>query len=223
MTRTLALLALLALASLPVRARGAPRTGAAPAAPRAQPQPATTSGPAAAALTPQQEDMLALATDVARRCEAIIEGWIAAKEVTPDKLFNQLYYPVPDTDPVKFTTDWDRLSDRDIQAVEEEALKRSEAILFVVLVDRNGYLPTHNLRYSQPLTGNRGSDLVNNRTKRMFVDRTGIAAARSAAPYLLQTYARDTGEVALDLSVPVRVQGAHWGAVRVGFRPVDAR
>jgi methyl-accepting chemotaxis protein len=90
-----------------------------------------------------------------------------------------------------------------------------------VLVDRFGYLPTHNLRYSQQLTGNLAVDLVNNRTKRIFNDRTGIAAARNRAPFLVQRYQRDTGEVMADLSVPVMVRGAYWGAVRIGYRAVD--
>jgi methyl-accepting chemotaxis protein len=90
-----------------------------------------------------------------------------------------------------------------------------------VTVDRNGYLPTHNQRYSQPLTGNLANDLVNNRTKRIFNDRTGLAAAQSTAPFLVQNYQRDTGETMADLSVPVFVQGKHWGAVRIGYRRVE--
>jgi methyl-accepting chemotaxis protein len=183
--------------------------------------------PSAAALSeglmPQEKEMLGLALDYARRCGETMEGWIAAKEVSEEKLFSALYFPVPDTDPPKFTTEWDRLSDRDIQPIQELVLTRSGTIVFAVLVDRHGYLPTHNLRYSQPLTGNAGTDLVNNRTKRIFNDKTGISAARSTAPFLIQRYQRDTGEQMVDLSVPVHVKGAHWGAVRIGYRLVDAR
>ncbi len=174
-------------------------------------------------LTSQEQDMLALANDFSRRCAASLERWIAAKETTPERLFSALYYPVPKTDPPKFTTDWDRLADRDIQGIEEAVLGKSPVIVYAVMVDKHGYLPTHNVRYSQPLTGNLANDLVNNRTKRIFNDRTGIAAARSKAPYFIQRYQRDTGEVMADLSVPVMVRGEHWGAVRLGYRAVDAR
>ena len=75
----------------------------------------------------------------------------------------------------------------------------------------------------EPLTGNLATDLLNNRTKRIFNDKTGLAAAKSAAPFLLQRYQRDTGETMVDLSVPVFVRGMHWGAVRLGFRAVEAR
>jgi methyl-accepting chemotaxis protein len=173
-------------------------------------------------LTAQEREMLAVAADFAKRCGETLEKWISGKETTPDKLFGSLYYPVPKTDPPKFTTDWDRLADRDIQAIEEAALAKSPVMIYAVMVDKFGYLPTHNVRYSQPLTGNLAMDLVNNRTKRIFNDRTGIAAARNVAPFLIQRYQRDTGEVMADLSVPVMVAGSHWGAVRLGYRALDA-
>jgi len=198
---------------------------AAPVAARAQ---AKGPGQAAAAalgeaLAPQEREMLTLALDFARRCTDALEGWVASRDVSEERLFSFLYYPVARTDPPKFTTDWDRLSDRDVQPIEEAIASRSGAIAFAVLVDKNGYLPTHNLRFSQPLTGNLANDLVNNRTKRIFNDKTGIAAARSQAPFLIQRYQRDTGETMVDLSVPVFVKGAHWGAVRIGYRLVDSR
>lgn len=204
--RSLAAVALVTLAALSPTARAQSRS------------PAPESD-----LTPQEQEMLALATDFSRRCAASLERWIAAKETTQERLFSALYYPVPKTDPPKFTTDWDRLADRDIQGIEEAVLGKSAAIVYAVMVDKHGYLPTHNVRYSQPLTGNLANDLVNNRTKRIFNDRTGIAAARSKASYFIQRYQRDTGEVMADLSVPVVVRGEHWGAVRLGYRAVDAR
>ena len=174
-------------------------------------------------LNPQEKEMLAIAQDFARRVNEAMEAWLAAKEVSEERLFSFLYYPVAKTDPPKFTTDWDRLSDRDVQAIEEAVMTRAQGLVYAVLVDKHGSLPTHNLRYSQPLTGNLANDLVNNRTKRIFNDKTGLAAARSAAPFLLQRYQRDTGETMVDLSTPVFVRGVHWGAVRLGFRAIDVR
>jgi len=194
-----------------------------PAGARAQSQPRLAALSPSDGLNSQEREMLALANDFAARCAQAMENWLARGEVPPEKLFSFLYYPIPKTDPPKFTTDWDQLSDRDILSIEEAVLAKSSAISFAVLVDRFGYLPTHNQRYSQPLSGNLAADLVNNRTKRIFNDRTGLAAARSEAPYLVQRYQRDTGEVMVDLSVPVFVRGQHWGAVRIGYRALDAR
>ena len=193
-----------------------------PAAPRAQMTKVGGTVPVES-LSPQERDMLALGSEFARRCTSALEKWLSDKEVTPEKLFSFLYYPIPKTDPPKFTTDYDGLSDRDIVAIQESILGRSAAIVYTVMVDRNGYLPTHNVRYSQPLTGNLAADLVNNRTKRIFNDRTGLAAAQSQAPFLIQRYLRDTGEIMADLSVPIFVKGKHWGAVRIGYRAAEGQ
>jgi methyl-accepting chemotaxis protein len=95
---------------------------------------------------------------------------------------------------------------------------RDPRIVFALLNDNNGYIPTHNLKFSKPLTGDYKTDLWGNRTKRLFNDTVGLKAARNQAPFLLQTYRRDTGEIMNDLSVPVYVFGKHWGAIRIGFR-----
>jgi len=174
-------------------------------------------------LTAQEHEMLAVASDFSKRCGDALEKWLAAKETTEERLFSSIYYPTPKTDPPKFTTDWDRLADRDVQPIMEAVLGKSPVMVYAVMVDKFGYLPSHNARYSQPLTGNLAIDLVNNRTKRIFNDRTGLAAARNKAPFLIQRYQRDTGEVMADLSVPVMVKGQHWGAVRLGYRAIDAR
>ncbi|HYS42776.1 MAG TPA: hypothetical protein VEM32_02245 [Geobacteraceae bacterium] len=90
-------------------------------------------------------------------------------------------------------------------------------MVFAVLVDRNGYLPTHNSRYSRPLTGNKELDKTGNRTKRMFNDPVGLAAARNRQELFMQVYYRDTGEKMWDISAPVHVKGRHWGAFRIGY------
>lgn len=205
----LAILTLACAALAPVRAR-------------AQVHPKVASFAQVDGLAPQEKEMLALANDFSKRCAATMERWIANKEVTEEKLFSFLYYPIRHTDPPKYTTDWDKLSDRDILAIEESVLAKSSVIVFAVMVDKNGYIATHNQRYSLPLTGNRASDLVNNRTKQIFNDRTGLAAVKSQAPFLFQRYQRDTGDNMADLSVPLFLRGVQWGAVRIGYRIIDA-
>src|SRR3954451_16585335 len=64
-------------------------------------------------LTSQEREMLAFGNEFARRATETVEKWLAAKEVTPERLFSFLYYPLPNTDPPKFSTDYDRLSDRE--------------------------------------------------------------------------------------------------------------
>jgi hypothetical protein len=170
-----------------------------------------------AILSGVDRQMYDLAVGTASRCAAAMQSWVAANETTMDKLFAFLYYPIDDTDPPKFHSDYDELSDRDISQIQEQTLQKSDKLKYVVLVDKNGYLPTHNKRYSQPLTGRKNYDLVNNRTKRIFNDRVGLLAARNRKAFLLQDYPRDTGEMMYDISVPVIIDGKHWGSLRFGY------
>jgi len=188
-------------------------------------RPATEGAPAAGAtgddLSPQDREALAWAKQLAAEATQIMEGWLSSGAISEEKLFARLYYPIPQRDPPKFSTDYDTLADRDFQAPQEKMLGRSSAMVYSLISDVNGYIPTHNQRYSAPLTGNRIFDLVNNRTKRIFGDRTGIMAGRNELPYLLQHYKRDTGEVLYDLSVPIILHGRHFGCVRIGYRHDD--
>ena len=143
---------------------------------------------------------------------------LTSGRLTMGQLFDTFYVPIPNTYPQKYTTQYDKLLDETIQKILDKYLSKDPKIVFVVAVDTNGYLPTHNTKYSQPLTGNKDTDALNNRAKRIFNDRTGLAAARNTEPYLLQKYARDTGEQMGDLSVPITIRKQHWGAVRFGFR-----
>jgi ligand-binding sensor protein len=91
-------------------------------------------------------------------------------------------------------------------------------IEYAVLVDKNGYIPSHNTRYTRPLTGDFIYDRDNNRTKCICIDEVGITAAGNTnQKYLLQVYTRKDGEKMWDVSFPVFVEGEHWGAFRIGF------
>jgi methyl-accepting chemotaxis protein len=172
-------------------------------------------------LSAQGKEVLGWTNELAKEITQVIEGWLASGAITSDRLFSWLYYPVPDTDPTKYNTDYDSLADRDFQAIVDRYVAKSNLMLYAVATDKNGYVPTHNRQYSQPLTGNRALDLVNNRTKRIFGDQIGFRAARNRKPFLIQSYSRDTGELVADLSVPILIRGQHWGCVRMGYRHVD--
>ncbi len=83
-------------------------------------------------------------------------------------------------------------------------------------------MPTHNRRFSQPLTGDEKIDLLGNRTKRIFDDPVGKRVGAHELPFLLQTYRRDTGEIMHDVSAPIYVNGRHWGGFRIGYRTDSA-
>lgn len=156
----------------------------------------------------------AAAADIASTFTAAMADGIISEE----KLFDRNYREIQGTSPVKFSTCFDKFTDDFLPIIQEPILERHNFITYAGAVDNNGYFPTHNKRYSRPLTGDYQTDLINNRTKRIFSDRTGLRCGSNTRPFLLQTYKRDTGEVMHDLSVPIIVNGKHWGGFRIGYQ-----
>jgi methyl-accepting chemotaxis protein len=148
---------------------------------------------------------------------AAIEQALKDRTITLESLFDRNYVPIPNTAPQKYTTKFDSFFDKVISPIQESIVNRDSKVLFAICVDNNGYLPCHNLRFTKPLTGDPEIDKNNNRTKRMFNDRTGIRCARNTEGFLLQTYSRDTGEILNDMSKPLLINNRHWGGIRIGY------
>lgn len=141
----------------------------------------------------------------------LLQNAVLSRQLTEQQVFDRNYVEIPGTDPKRYKTAYDDWTDKNIREIEDGFLQ-DQYVVFAVLVDVNGYLPTHNKKYSEG--DYRG---LENRTKRIFNDPTGITAAKNTEPYLLQEYKRDTGEVMWDVSAPVYVFGNHWGAFRIGY------
>jgi methyl-accepting chemotaxis protein len=155
-------------------------------------------------------------------------------------------------DPPKFYTSWDAEVDAPLAGIVDEHGFRDPAVVFICIVDLNGYLTMHRRDYRQDITGDRARDLNGNRVKRFFDEPVALHAARvglqsadripprspraafEAAgisldrpatddrPMSVQSYARDTGVVLNDLAVPLYVAGRRWGSLRLAYR-ADAR
>lgn len=135
-------------------------------------------------------------------------------------IFDKQYVEVTGSNPTKFSTKYDKHVEKHFQDMSEEILSKINGCIFSLAVDSNGYAPTHNRKFAQKPTGDIQVDTANSRDKRMFNDPTGLRSAKNnEVPFLIQTYARDTGEIVNDLSLPIVVNGRHWGGLRVGFDP----
>jgi len=148
--------------------------------------------------------------------EKILTEAVARGRLSLQDLFDENYVAIPGTDPPKYHTRYDAYLDETIRTLQDEFLQDVQ-VVFAVLADRNGYVPTHNSRFSRPLTGDAETDRIWNRSKRLFNDKVGLAAARNQEGVLVQVYERDTGEKMWDISAPVRLNGRHWGAFRLGY------
>jgi methyl-accepting chemotaxis protein len=160
-----------------------------------------------------------LAREGASRIAAQFEADVLQNRISLDDLFDRNYTPIPNTQPSKYHTRFDGYTDQVLPAIQEALLPRHEGLVFAIACTPQGYVPTHNKVFSQTLTGDAQVDAVQNRTKRKFEDRTGIRCGTHQQAVLLQTYTRDTGELMHDLSVPIMVNGRHWGGLRLGYKP----
>ncbi|NMM46702.1 hypothetical protein HH303_19585 [Rhodospirillaceae bacterium KN72] len=157
---------------------------------------------------------------VGRRFEQAVQSG----EISMEDLFDRNYRPVEGSNPPQHLTNYLDFTDRILPDFQEPVLEFDPRVAFCAAVDENGYLPTHNIKYSHP---QRPDDPVwnagNCRNRRIFTDRTGKAAGANTADYLVQSYLRDMGGgnfvLMKDLTVPIRVRGKQWGNLRLGYKP----
>jgi methyl-accepting chemotaxis protein len=162
------------------------------------------------------------------------------------RLFDVRRVPEKGFDPPKYQTSWDHLIDKPIRQLCDRILASDPRVVNAVAPDLNGYHYAHLSRHCQDWTGDPRADTTGNRVKRIFDNHVEIRRARVGlpnalqaprratraqflaagvdpdalqgdAPFLLQTYARDTGEVIHDLAVPLFVKGRRFGAFAIAF------
>jgi len=163
------------------------------------------------------------------------------------RLFDVSKVPPEGFTPPKFETSYDSLVDEALIRVLDQAVQRRE-VSFISVLDINGFTIAQPSTACRDWTGIPEQDLTGNRIKRFFSDKASLKAARvgfpsyyldrerlswqeqalarmwqeprpAVRPLLLQSFARDTGEVVMDLAVPLYVVGRRWAVVRMGYSP----
>ncbi len=166
--------------------------------------------------------LIRLAQTVAKEVAARFEMALSDGTLTLADLFDEQYRPIAGTNPQQHLTRFTEFTDRTLPAIQEPVLERDDRIAFCATVDRNGYLPTHNKKFSKPQGSDVAWNTANCRNRRVFNDRTGLAAGRNTRPFLLQTYRRNMGGgtfiLMKDVSAPIMVRGRHWGGIRIGYK-----
>ena len=157
---------------------------------------------------------------ISRAFEAVLDSG----KLDSEALFDTDYQPIAGSDPLQHTTHYNECLDRILPPLQEPVLQFDARVAFCAAVDMNGYLSTHNDKYSKPQRLNDPVwNAANCRNRRIFTDRTGKAAGANTQPFLIQSYLRDMGggEFILmkDLSVPIMVNGYQWGNLRMGYKP----
>jgi methyl-accepting chemotaxis protein len=161
---------------------------------------------------------------LARAHEAVtraLEEAIASGQITLEAMFDENYIPIPGSPTQQMMTAFTELTDRLLPPIQEPVLELDSRIVFCAAMDRNGYLPTHNLKFGQKPGDDPVWNAAHCRNRRIFDDRTGLRAGRSQERFLLQTYRRDMGggkfAMMKNLSMPIWLQGRHWGAQRLAY------
>ncbi len=174
-----------------------------------------------AAQTPLDEGDLIIkewAQDCNQKTISLFEGYLNSGSLTLAQLFDTFYVPIPDTEPPKYGTQYDKIIKASLQTILDNCLNKDKRIVYVMVVDAYGYLPAYNSKFSPSHTSNGEDTFKNDKVKRILNDRIGIAASKNKNPYLIQRYLLDTGETITDFSSPLFIGNHHWGAVRIGYK-----
>lgn len=160
--------------------------------------------------------------DRAQHIGALFERAVECGEMTRDALFDRDYQPIPGSNPEQVMTAFTEFTDKVLTPVQEAVLEGDPSIVYCAAVDDNGYLPTHNLKFSKPQGDDPTWNMANCRNRRIFDDRAGLRAAKNEQPVLLQTYRRDMGGgtfvVMKEVDAPIRVNGRRWGTFRLAYK-----
>jgi methyl-accepting chemotaxis protein len=154
----------------------------------------------------------------------LFEDGVMSGAISTDDMFDTNYVEIEGTNPVQYRNRILSWAEKALPDFQEKFLAENPNLAFCACLDRNGYLPVHNEIYSHP---QRPGDVVwntaNSRNRRIFNDREGLAAGRNLRSYLIQSYARDMGGgkniMLKEISVPIRVNGRHWGCFRTVWLP----
>ncbi len=135
---------------------------------------------------------------------ARIEASLLQQRIDPTALFDDAYAPSGEQD--KFTTKANDFFDREVLQLLKQWSGSDKRLVYVVVMDKNGYMPTH----TNPA-----------RAKVKMRDPISLAGAHSDK-IIGQAFRRPIaagGELVVDIAAPLVLSGRHWGCLRFGYLP----
>ncbi|MBK1840360.1 MCP four helix bundle domain-containing protein [Azospirillum sp. YIM B02556] len=175
-----------------------------------------------AAMIEAESAVIRTAQDAATALAAALERALAEGGIGEEDLFSTELATIAGSEPEQSLAPFTELTDRLFPAIQEPVLASDPRFQFCAAVNAVGYLPTHNARYSEPQRpGETAWNAGHCRNRRVFADRSGLAAARNTRPFLLQAYRRDMGGGQMvrlkEVDAPIVVRGRHWGNLRLAY------
>jgi methyl-accepting chemotaxis protein len=153
------------------------------------------------AVDASMEDYL---TSIAATFTAKLEEAVQQSRIDMESLFDENY--VRTAEEGKFSTKSVRFFDADILPILRQWAQHDKRLVYVVAMDRNGYMPTH---------------IMPARAMVRMQDPISMNGARSTV-IIGQAFRRPVaagGELVTDVSCPVMVRERHWGCLRIGYLP----
>jgi methyl-accepting chemotaxis protein len=179
-----------------------------------------------AALREENSVLIARAVKIAGQISAEFEQLVSSGRITFDDLFDNNYLPIEGTDPVQFTTRFLHLLEQVLPPIQNPVYDANPNLTLCSAIDRNGYIPAHRPKHSQPQRpGEPRWNERNSRHRRIYDDPMRLTGARSTRPYTIQQFRLERdGKTMLirSAAAPIRVFGKHWGAIRTTYR-IDAQ
>ncbi|WP_417819350.1 methyl-accepting chemotaxis protein [Terasakiella sp.] len=159
----------------------------------------------------------------AQKVSQLLEDAVERGELRMESLFDREYRQIEGTNPPQYSIQSLDFLDKHLPDIQEPIQASDNKIVFSACVDVNGYLPVHNLNFSQAQRpGDIDWNTANCRNRMIFNDRVGLAAGENEKPFLVQAYRRDMGGgnyvMMKDVSAPIFVKGKHWGGMRTGYK-----
>ena len=165
---------------------------------------------------------LNIARDHAQTVSQVLESAVENGDISQDDLFNVDHEEIPGTNPPRYKTPSLPLIEQRIAHLNDAIADTRDEIVFLIIADREGYVPVHVKKFSKPMSDDPVWNTANCRNRNLFRDRIGLKAAQNQKEILLQSYRRDMGGgvfvLMKELNAPIIVKGRHWGNIRLAYK-----
>ena len=165
---------------------------------------------------------LNIARDHAKTVSQVLEDAVEGGDISLDDLFNVDHQEIPGTNPTRYKTPSLPLIEERIAHLNDAIADTKSEIVFLIIADREGYVPVHVKKFSKPMGDDPVWNTANCRNRNLFRDRIGLRAAQNQKEILLRSYRRDMGGgvfvLMKELNAPIIVNGRHWGNIRLAYK-----
>ncbi len=156
---------------------------------------------------------------IAKKRRDEVQGILQKLQDSGQDMFDRNYRSVPGTNPEKYTTTYVDAIRSALQKLVVDYRSEFPGIAYHVPADINGFVVVHYPEFSKEPNGDYEHDLMYSRHCRHYYStETEKRRLKSTAPFILQTYLRDNGDVLFDITMPIYINGKHWGGMCLGLQ-----